>query len=131
MSQELLQQLPSVDRLLNTARLQGLQERLSHGLVVGATREVLEEVRRELLAGGTAEVDPEALAERVAARVEAELAPSLGRAINATGIGPMAVGGRVTALAVKVNTAPCHIASLPVAVNVQCHAARHAEYVWE
>ena len=41
MSQELLQQLPSVDRLLNTARLQGLQERLSHGLVVGAAREGL------------------------------------------------------------------------------------------
>ncbi len=50
--------------------------------------------------------------------------------INATGIGPMAVGGRVTALAVKVETAPCHIASLPVAVNLQCHAARHAEYIW-
>jgi len=65
--------------------------------------------------------------DEAAGKLEEEL---LG-AINATGIGPMAVGGRVTALAVKVNTAPCHIASLPVAVNVQCHAARHAEYVWE
>jgi fumarate hydratase subunit alpha len=51
--------------------------------------------------------------------------------INSTGIGPMGVGGRVTALAVKVETAPCHIASMPVAVNLQCHAARHAEHTWE
>lgn len=45
--------------------------------------------------------------------------------INETGIGPMGYGGRVTALAVKINTFPCHIASLPVAVNLQCHVARH------
>ena len=51
--------------------------------------------------------------------------------INRTGIGPMAVGGRTTALAVKIETAPCHIASMPVAVNLQCHAARHAEHTWE
>ncbi len=51
--------------------------------------------------------------------------------INTTGIGPMAVGGRTTALAVKVETAPSHIASMPVAVNLQCHAARHAEHTWE
>ena len=50
--------------------------------------------------------------------------------VNATGIGPMGVGGRTTALAVKVETAPCHIASQPVAVNLQCHAARHAEHTW-
>ena len=51
--------------------------------------------------------------------------------INRTGIGPMAVGGRTTALAVKVETAPCHIASMPVAVNLQCHAVRHADHTWE
>lgn len=45
--------------------------------------------------------------------------------INDTGIGPMGFGGRKTCLAVKVNTYPCHITSLPVAVNIQCHAARH------
>ena len=50
--------------------------------------------------------------------------------VNATGIGPMGVGGRITALAVNVETRPCHIASLPVAVNLQCHAARHASYQW-
>jgi len=45
--------------------------------------------------------------------------------INNLGVGPMGFGGRVTCLAVKVNAYPCHIASLPVAVNIQCHAARH------
>lgn len=45
--------------------------------------------------------------------------------INDLGIGPMGFGGKVTCLAVKVNTYSCHIASLPVAVNIQCHASRH------
>jgi fumarate hydratase subunit alpha len=47
-------------------------------------------------------------------------------AVNALGIGPMGLGGATTALAVKVRTASCHTASLPVAVNVQCWAARRA-----
>ncbi|QVK17847.1 fumarate hydratase [Mycoplasmatota bacterium] len=47
--------------------------------------------------------------------------------INKLGIGPMGFGGTQTALAVKVNVHPCHIASLPVAINIQCHAARHKE----
>ncbi|NOR46018.1 MAG: fumarate hydratase, partial [Candidatus Delongbacteria bacterium] len=41
------------------------------------------------------------------------------------GIGPQGLGGRTTALAVNILTKPCHIASMPVAVNMQCHAARH------
>lgn len=45
--------------------------------------------------------------------------------INNTGIGAMGFGGTKTCLAVKVNVHPCHIASLPVAINIQCHAARH------
>ncbi len=48
------------------------------------------------------------------------------RRINASGIGTSGIGGRVTCLAVHVDTAPTHIASMPVAVNVCCHAARHA-----
>ena len=48
-------------------------------------------------------------------------------AINDLGIGPMGLGGSVTALAVHIETAPCHIASLPLAVNLQCHSARHGE----
>jgi len=52
----------------------------------------------------------------------------LGR-VNNLGIGAMGYGGTVTALAVHVETFPCHIASLPVAVNMQCWCARRAEAV--
>ena len=45
--------------------------------------------------------------------------------INDLGIGPQGLGGRTTALAVHILTKPCHIASMPVAVNMQCHAGRH------
>ncbi len=45
--------------------------------------------------------------------------------INSTNIGPMGLGGNITAFKVNVNLYPCHIASLPVAVNIQCHASRH------
>ncbi len=59
---------------------------------------------------------------------EAALEEELLREINALGIGPHGFGGRVTALGVHVETFPCHIASLPVAVNLQCGpAARHRE----
>lgn len=50
-------------------------------------------------------------------------------AVNATGVGPMGLGGVTTALAVHVERHPCHIASLPLALNVQCHAARHMSIV--
>lgn len=50
-------------------------------------------------------------------------------AINNLGIGPQGLGGRLTSLAVHVNRMPCHIASLPLAVNVQCHASRHKEVI--
>jgi fumarate hydratase subunit alpha len=49
--------------------------------------------------------------------------------INAMGIGPAGLGGCVTALAVHAEMLPCHIASLPVAVNIQCHVARHSETI--
>ncbi len=47
--------------------------------------------------------------------------------INKTGIGPAGMGGRVTTLGVHAEMTPCHIASLPVAVNIQCHVVRHKE----
>src|SRR5690554_2734412 len=56
-----------------------------------------------------------------------ELERELLKEINELGVGPMGFGGTTTALAVKVNSYPCHIASLPVAINIQCHAARHKE----
>ncbi len=49
--------------------------------------------------------------------------------INGLGIGPQGLGGTTTSLAVHVNMMPCHIASLPLAVNIQCHAHRHKEAV--
>ncbi|HID97753.1 MAG TPA: fumarate hydratase [Thermodesulfobacteriaceae bacterium] len=51
--------------------------------------------------------------------------------LNALKIGPLGLGGEVTTLGVAVELYPCHIASLPVAVNVQCHAARRSRAVWE
>ncbi len=57
----------------------------------------------------------------------AELEKELLEKINRLGIGPQGLGGRVTALAVHIETYPTHIATMPVAVNLNCHAARHAE----
>ena len=59
----------------------------------------------------------------------ADLEKELLRRINALGIGPQGFGGRTTALAVHAEVFPGHIASLPVAVNIQCHSARHKEAV--
>jgi len=61
----------------------------------------------------------------LARKVEEELIDD----INKLGLGPMGFGGTITAVDVKVEMYPCHIASLPVAVNIQCHATRHAEKV--
>ncbi|AFM28121.1 fumarate hydratase [Desulfomonile tiedjei] len=66
---------------------------------------------------GTVNPDP------MLAELEAEL---LSR-INNLGIGPLGLGGSTTALAVHVNTYPTHIASIPCAVNIQCHSCRHSE----
>ncbi len=61
--------------------------------------------------------------------IDAKLEADLLEAVNRTGIGPAGYGGSVTALAVHVESYPCHIASLPVAVTLQCHAARHKRIV--
>jgi fumarate hydratase subunit alpha len=57
------------------------------------------------------------------AALEAELLEE----INCLGIGPQGLGGTTTSLDVHIEVHPCHIASLPVAVNIQCHSARHKE----
>lgn len=49
--------------------------------------------------------------------------------INKLGIGPQGMGGNTTAIDVKIEVEPCHIAALPVAVNLNCHASRHQETV--
>lgn len=59
----------------------------------------------------------------------ADLEKELLERINGLGIGPMGYGGRTTALAVNVEVFPAHLASLPVAVNFNCHSSRHKEAV--
>ncbi|MBA7659402.1 L(+)-tartrate dehydratase subunit alpha [subsurface metagenome] len=69
------------------------------------------------------------LAARNSDEFYAQLEADLLSAINALGLGPQGLGGDTTALAVLVETAPCHIASLPVAVNIECHSHRHKSAV--
>jgi fumarate hydratase subunit alpha len=88
------------------------------GLAVGGTFDTVAGLAKKALlraVGSPAAND-------VAAGIEAELLA----AVNATGIGPAGLGGRTTALAVHLVTAPCHIAALPVAVNLGCNAIRSA-----
>ncbi len=91
------------------------------GLGIGGTAEMAMLLAKKSLLRPVGEASPDAetadLERRVLARV------------NDLGIGPMGFGGRTTALAVHALTMATHIASLPVAVNVQCHSARHREAV--
>jgi fumarate hydratase subunit alpha len=91
------------------------------GVGVGGTFERVAYLAKHALLReiGTANPDPEL----------DELERELLERINRLGIGPQGLGGRTTALAVHVKAQPCHIASMPVAVNIQCHAARHKEAV--
>lgn len=59
------------------------------------------------------------------ANIESEIL----EAVNKLGIGPMGYGGNITSLDVFLEMEPCHIASLPVAVNINCHSARHKEAI--
>jgi len=85
--------------------------------------------------GGTAEASM-LLAKRSLLRKVGEPSPDADTAalereilaiLNQLGIGPLGFGGSITALAVHIESMPCHIASLPVAINLQCHSARHKE----
>jgi fumarate hydratase subunit alpha len=58
-----------------------------------------------------------------------ELEKELLQKVNELGIGPMGYGGRTTALAVNIEVFPSHIASMPMAVNINCHSSRHKEAV--
>ncbi|MHC4762264.1 MAG: fumarate hydratase [Planctomycetota bacterium] len=69
------------------------------------------------------------LSERNSADFYAKLESDLLSAINTLGLGPQGLGGDTTALACLVEVAPCHIASLPVAVNIECHSHRHKTVV--
>ncbi len=62
-------------------------------------------------------------------REYAEMEEEILAKINASGVGPQGLGGNITSFAVHIDFYPCHIASLPVAVNLNCHAARHGSFV--
>ena len=66
------------------------------------------------------------LNEKAASEATQALEAEILTMINKTGIGPAGLGGRITALAVNVETYPTHIAQLPVAVNICCHVNRHS-----
>jgi len=65
--------------------------------------------------------------ERNAHPAYAKLEEELLELVNNTGVGPQGLGGRITALAVNINHYPTHIAGMPVVININCHATRHAE----
>lgn len=87
------------------------------GLGIGGNFEKCALMAKEALLREIDDSSPDPLARQLEEELKEE--------INRLGVGPMGFGGRVTCLAVKVNVHPCHIASLPVAINIQCHAARH------
>jgi fumarate hydratase subunit alpha len=91
------------------------------GVGIGGTAEKTLLLAKSALLRPVGEPNPDA----ETANLEKELLEG----INNLGIGPMGFGGRTTALAVHAETFPAHIASLPVAVNLQCHSARHREAV--
>jgi fumarate hydratase subunit alpha len=91
------------------------------GVGVGGTAERTMELAKKALLRKVGEPSPDAEV--------AEMEKEILKRINALGIGPQGFGGRNTALAVHVETFPAHIASMPLAINMQCHAARHKEAI--
>ena len=91
------------------------------GVGIGGTADKAMLMAKKVLLRKVAEPNPDP----ETAQLEQEI---LGR-VNALGIGPMGYGGGTTALAVHAEVMPAHIGSLPVAVNLQCHSARHKEAI--
>ena len=91
------------------------------GVGIGGTAEKALMLAKKALLRKVGEPNPDAEA--------AELEREILQRTNNLGTGPMGYGGRITALAVHVEVFPAHITSLPVAVNLQCHSARHQEAV--
>ena len=91
------------------------------GVGLGGTMEVAALLAKKAVVRELGRVNPDP----DLARLEEELLER----VNDLGIGPQGLGGRITALAVHIEIFPCHIASLPVAVNINCHAYRHKEVV--
>ena len=88
------------------------------GVGIGGTMDKCAQLAKQAL---TRDIDS-----RNEAPFYAELEDELLERINKLGIGPQGMGGTTTCLGVNIETFPTHIAGLPVAVNVNCHATRHA-----
>lgn len=91
------------------------------GVGIGGTAEKAMSLAKHALLRKVGEPGPDA--------ETADLEREILEKVNKLGIGPMGYGGRITALAVHIESFPTHITSLPVAVNLQCHCARHREIV--
>lgn len=91
------------------------------GVGIGGTIEMTTLIAKKALLRPLGEHHPNP----IVSKMEKELLEG----INKLGIGPQGFGGRVTTLGVNIETFPAHIASMPVAVNIQCHAARHKEVI--
>lgn len=91
------------------------------GVGIGGTAEKAMALAKKALLRRVGEANPDAEV--------AELEKELFKRINSLGIGPEGFGGRTTTLGVHIETFPAHIASMPLAVNLQCHAARHKEAI--
>jgi len=89
------------------------------GVGIGGTAEKAMLIAKHALLRKVGEPSPD--------KESAELEKDILKKVNDLGIGPAGYGGRVTALAVQVESFPAHIGALPVAVNIQCHSARHRE----
>jgi fumarate hydratase subunit alpha len=91
------------------------------GVGIGGTAEKAMSLAKHALLRKVGEPSPDA--------ETAELEQDILKVVNNLGIGPMGYGGRISALAVHIETFPTHITALPVAVNFQCHSARHREVI--
>jgi fumarate hydratase subunit alpha len=91
------------------------------GVGIGGTAEKAMTLAKHALVRKVGEPSPD--------KENADLEQEILKRVNDLGIGPMGYGGRITALAVHVESFPAHITALPVAVNLQCHSARHREVV--
>jgi fumarate hydratase subunit alpha len=89
------------------------------GIGIGGTADKAMQLSKKALLRDLNSKSPEP----ILAKMEEEILED----VNKLGIGPQGFGGRTTALAVNILAYPCHIASMPIAVNIQCHSARHKE----
>ncbi len=89
------------------------------GIGIGGNFETCCEMAKEALMRTSPSPDP----------TVRQIEEDIKRECNKLHIGPMGLGGQTTVMDVFINTTPCHIASLPVALNIQCHANRHQEVI--